>query len=190
MPLSNVEKKYTYAHYLAFPDDERWEIIDGVPYMQSAPTWQHQRISGELFRQISNYLLHKSCEVFASPFDLRLSEEEVIDEDVPNVIQPDLVVICDKSQLKGTGSFGVPSLVIEILSPSTAKTDRLIKFKMYEKSGVKEYWIVEPDLKLVSVFILQDNNRYGRTELYTEIDQVKVSIFPDLVIDLNTVFDF
>jgi len=190
MPLSKEKKKYTFADYLVFPDDERWEIIDGVPYMQSAPTWQHQRISGELFRQISNYLLHKSCEVFASPYDLRLSDEEIKDEDVPNVYQPDLVVICDKSQLKGTGSFGVPSLVIEILSPSTAKNDRLLKFNIYEKFGVKEYWIVEPDMKLVSVFILQDNNRYGRTELYTETDDVKVSIFPDLVIDLYTVFDF
>ena len=101
--------------------------------MLAAPTWQHQRISGELFRQISNYLLHKPCEVFASPFDLRLSDEEVKDEDVSNVYQPDLVVICDKSQLKGTGSFGVPSLVIEILSPSTAKNDRLLKFNIYEK---------------------------------------------------------
>jgi len=190
MPLSKKEKNYTFADYLLFPDDERWEIIAGVPHMQSAPTWQHQRISGELFRQISNYLLHKSCEVFASPFDLRLSDEEVKDEDVSNVYQPDLVVICDKSQLQGTGSFGVPSLVIEILSPSTAKNDRLLKFNMYEKFGVKEYWIVEPDMKLVSVFVLQDNNRYGRTELYTETDHVNVSIFPDLVIDLNTVFDF
>ncbi|KUO76934.1 MAG: hypothetical protein APF81_24730 [Desulfosporosinus sp. BRH_c37] len=190
MPLSKKERKYTYADYLAFPDDERWEIIDGVPYMQSVPTWQHQRISGELFRQISNYLLHKACEVFASPFDLCLLNEEVKDEDVQNVYQPDLLVICDKSQLKGTGSFGVPRLVIEVTSPSTAKNDRLLKFNIYEKFGVKEFWIVEPDMKLVSVFILQDNNRYGRTELYTEKDQVKVSIFPDLVIDLNTVFDF
>lgn len=190
MPLSKAEKKYTYADYLVFPDDERWEIIAGVPYMQSAPTWQHQKISGELFRQISNYLLQKSCEVFAAPFDLRLSDGKLKEEDVANVYQPDLIVICDKSQLKGTGSFGVPSLVIEILSPSTAKNDRLLKFNNYEKFGVKEYWIVEPDMRLVSVFILQNNNRYGRTELYTEIDEVKVSIFPDLTIDLNTVFDF
>lgn len=190
MPLSKEVRKYTYVDYLAYPDDERWEIIDGVPYMQSSPSWQHQSISRELLRQFSNYLLRKSCEVFASPFDLRLSDAEVKDEDVTNVYQPDLVVICDKSKLKGTGYFGIPNLIIEILSPSTAKTDRLLKFNMYEKFGVKEYWIVEPDMKLVSVFILQDNNRYGRPELYTETANVKVSIFPDLVINLDIVFDF
>jgi len=190
MPLSKDVRKSTYADYLTYPDDERWEIIDGVPYMQSAPSWQHQSISRELLRQFSNYLLDKTCEVFASPFDLRLSEVEVADEDVTNVYQPDLVVICDKNQLKGTGYFGIPDLVIEILSPSTAKTDRLLKFNIYEKFGVKEYWIVEPDMKLVSVFILQDNNRYGRPELYTETGDVKVSIFPDLIINLSTVFDF
>jgi len=190
MPLSKELRKQTYADYLTYPDDERWEIIDGVPYMQSAPSWQHQSISRELLRQFSNYLLGKSCEVFASPFDLRLTDSEAADENVTDVYQPDLAVICDKNQLKGTGYFGIPNLVIEILSPSTAKTDRLLKFNMYEKYRVKEYWIVEPDMKLVSVFILQDNSRYGRPELYTETGDVKVSIFPDLIINLNIVFDF
>ncbi|GAB6153123.1 Uma2 family endonuclease [Desulfosporosinus burensis] len=189
MPLSNQVRKYTYADYLTYPDDERWEIIDGVPYMQSAPTWQHQSISRELMLQFGEYLRNSQCQVFAAPFDLRLSDAEVADEDVTNVYQPDLVVICDKSKLKGTGYFGIPNLVIEILSPSTARTDRLLKFNMYEKFGVKEYWIVEPDMKLVSVFILQDNNRYGRPELYTETSNVEVSTFPDLVIDLSIVFD-
>ncbi|MDR3601609.1 MAG: Uma2 family endonuclease [Desulfosporosinus sp.] len=190
MPLSKEVRKQTYSDYLTYPDDERWEIIDGVPYMQSAPTWQHQSISRELLRQFSNYLLQKSCEVFSAPFDLRLSKAEIKDENVVDVYQPDLVVICDKSQLKGTGYSGIPNLVIEILSPSTAKTDRLLKFNMYEKFGVQEYWIVEPDMKLVSVFILQDNNRYGRPELYTETDNVTVSIFSDLIINFSTVFDF
>ena len=94
MPLSKEVRKYTYADYLTFPDDERWEIIDGVPYMQSAPSWEHQSISRELLRQFSNYLLGKSCEVFASPFDLRLTDIDATDENVINVYQPDLVVIC------------------------------------------------------------------------------------------------
>lgn len=84
----------------------------------------------------------------------------------------------------------MPDLVIEIISPSTAKKDRLLKFNRYEKFGVKEYWIVEPDVKLVSVFILQSNERYGRPELYIELNDVKVSILPDLIITLNTVFEF
>ncbi|EHQ91988.1 Uma2 family endonuclease [Desulfosporosinus youngiae] len=191
MSLSKQDRKYTYADYLKFPDDERWEIIDGIPYMQSAPTWQHQGISRELMLQFGEYLRDKQCQVFAAPFDLRLPEVEARynDEDVTNVYQPDLLVICDKSRLKGTGYYGVPSLVIEILSPSTVRIDRLLKFNVYEKAGVKEYWIVEPDTKLVNVFVLQDNSRYGRIELYTENDHVKVSIFPELVIDLSKIFD-
>lgn len=189
MPQLKAEKQCTYADYLKFPNDERWEIIDGIPFMQSAPTWQHQSISRELMLQFGGYLRNSQCQVFAAPFDLRLPKVDEKDEDVTNVYQPDLLVICDKSRLKGTGYYGIPSLVIEILSPSTVRTDRLLKFNLYEKVGVKEYWIVEPDSKLVSVFVLQDNNRYGRTELYTETDHVAVSIFPDLIIDLSKVFN-
>ena len=174
--IAQENKKYTYAEYLTWPEGEKWEIIDGTPFMQAAPTWQHQSISGELFRQISNYLLHKSCQVFASPFDLRLPGTDIQDEDNIDVYQPDLLIVCDKSNLKGTGYYGVPSLVIEIVSPSTARNDKLLKFNMYEKTGVKEYWIVEPDTRLISVFTLQDNNRYGRPELYTENDNSDMKI--------------
>jgi Uncharacterized protein conserved in cyanobacteria len=181
-------KKYTYSDYLSWSGETRWEIIDGTPYMQASPSWQHQALSRELLLQFGGYLHNKSCQIFASPFDLRLPKENEKDENTSNVYQPDLVIICDKSKLKGTGYFGTPSLVIEILSPSTARNDRLLKFNTYEKAGVKEYWIVEPDTKLISVFILQNNNRYGRPEIYTESDNIEVSIFPDLVIDLNKVF--
>ncbi|SDG42293.1 Putative restriction endonuclease [Desulfosporosinus hippei DSM 8344] len=137
MPLSNDVRKYTYADYLLFRDDERWEIIDGIPYMQSAPSWQHQSISRELLRQFANYMLAKPCEVFAAPFDLGLSEAGKEDKDITDVYQPDLVVICDKVLLKGTGYFGVPDLVIEIISPSTAKKDRLLKFNSMKNLELK-----------------------------------------------------
>ena len=158
--------------------------------MQAAPPWQHQSISRELMVQFGEYLRNKTCQVFAAPFYLRLPYENKKDEDITNVYQPDLLVVCDKSKLKGTGYYGVPRMAIEILSPSTARIDRLLKFNMYEKTGVKEYWIVEPDTKLISVFILQDNNKYGRPELYTENDNVKVSVSSDLVIELDKVFHF
>lgn len=191
MPLSQEEKKYTYADYLKFPNEERWEIINGVPYMQSAPTWQHQAVSIQLASQFNDYLKGNPCRVFTAPFDLCIPELDESDEEISNIIsQPDIVVVCEESKLRKTGYFGVPSLIIEISSPSTARNDRLFKFNKFEKAGVKEYWIVEPDTKLVSVFTLQDNNRYGRPELYTELDNVKVSIFPDLVVELTTVFDF
>ena len=178
MSLSTEAKKYTYADYLELQGDERWEIIDGVPYMQSEPTWQHQTM--ELVAQFRNYLSDKECRAFISPFDLRLPKIDEDDEHATMVFQPDILVICDKSKLKGTGYCGTPEVVIEILSPTTERIDRLTKFWAYEKAGVKEYWIVAPDTKIVSVFILQDDNRYGRPELYTEADNVEVSIFPTI----------
>ncbi|WP_234120461.1 Uma2 family endonuclease [Clostridium hydrogenum] len=188
LPIEN--KKYTYAEYLTWPEEEKWELINGEPYMQAAPSWQHQSISRELMLQFGEYLRDKTCQVFAAPFDLRLPCENEKDRDITNVYQPDLLVVYDKSKLKGTGYYGVPDMVIEILSPATARIDRLLKFNMYEKAGVKEYWIVEPDTKLTSVFILQSNNKYERPEIYTENDNVKVSIFSNLVIELEKVFDF
>lgn len=188
MPIPQSDKKCTYADYLTLPENERWEIIDGVLYLQAAPSWQHQSISSELHRQIANYLLNSPCLVFASPFDLRFPEMNEKDEETTFVVQPDITIVCNKEGLKGTGYNGTPSMVIEITSPSTSKSDRLFKFNRYEKAGVKEYWIVEPEVKIVSVFILQDNNRYGRPDVYSEEDQITVSIFPDLTVDLKPVF--
>ena len=189
MPLPKENKKNTYADYITWPENERWEIIDGVPYMQAAPLWQHQSISGEIYRQISNYLIGKPCRVFSSTFDLCLAEYNEGDDDITNVVQPDIVVVCDESKLRKTGYFGVPHLIIEISSISTTRRDRVLKFNKYEKAGVAEYWIVDPDGKYISVFTLQDNRRYGRPEAYTEEDKVPVTVFPDFRVDLKPVFD-
>ena len=189
MPLPQGNKKNTYLDYLSWPANERWEIIDGVAYMQAAPTWQHQALSAAILSQFYNYLSGKSCQVFASPFDLRLPDANEKDEETTFVVQPDIIVVCDKKGLKGTGYYGTPTLVIEISSPSTTRNDKIWKFNRYEKAGIKEYWIVEPDAKFVSVFTLQPNNRYGRPESYTEIDKIIVSVFPDFVVDLAPVFE-
>jgi len=188
MPLPNLEQKYSYADYLTWDECERWEIIDGTPHMQAAPTWQHQAISGELYRQISTYFINKPCRAFIAPFDLCLAELSENDNKINNVVQPDIVIVCDESKLKKTGYFGVPTLIIEVVSPATLRRDRVLKFNMYEKAGVKEYWIVEPEGKFINVFTLQENKKYGRPETYTEENKIQISIFPDLIIDLNIVF--
>ena len=189
MPLSqNINRKCNYQDYLTWPENERCEIIDGRPYMQAAPTWQHQEILLELSRQFANYFQGKPCRVFVSPFDLCIPEFNEDDDDISNVIQPDIVVVCDENKLRKTGYFGVPALVIEITSPTTARRDKLYKFNLYEKAEVKEYWIVEPEQKLISVFLLQENKRYGRPETYTFENKINTSEFPDLEVDLMLVF--
>ncbi len=184
MPLPQEEKRYTYADYLAWPKDERWQIIDGVPYLQAAPSWEHQRILAQVGRQFLNYFLGTPCEAFLAPFDVRLPEGNESDEDTKTVVQPDISVICDKSKLKGTGYFGVPVLVVEILSPSTAAFDKKIKMKKYGKAGVKEVWIIDPSNKIFDVFKL-DGNKYGQPETYSAEDKIEVDIFPELLVDCN-----
>ena len=188
MPLPRENKIYTYEDYLNWPDDERWELIEGVPHMKEAPAWQHQAITFELGRQFGNYLIGKSCKAFTAPFDLIIPDDVFEESKSKNVVQPDLLVVCNMSGLKGTGYFGVPDLIIEVCSPSTIRNDKVLKFNKYEKAGVKEYWIIEPEGKFISIFTLQENKRYGRPEIYTEVDKVKVGVFEDLIVDLELVF--
>lgn len=178
---------YSYADYLTWPEDERWEILDGVPSLQATPSRIHQEISMELARQISNYLQGKPCRVYPAPFSVRLDSEKD-EKDSKNVVEPDISIVCDANKLDEKGCKGAPDMIIEIVSPSSGRVDKVTKFNKYEASGVQEYWIVEPDQKLVSVFLLTTNGRYGRPETYTDEDTIKVSLFPDLLIDLKEVF--
>jgi len=189
MPLSKRERQYTYADYLTYPEGERWEIIDGVSYLQAAPSPIHQGILMELSKQIAVYLTGKPCRIYPAPFCVRLPlGDEQNTREVKNVVEPDISIICDKSKIDDKGCNGAPDMVIEIISPSSIKTDRVVKFNLYEKAGIKEYWIVEPDQKLVSVFQLQKNGRFSRPEMYTDEDIIEVSLFPDLAIELEAVF--
>ncbi|MBI4778090.1 Uma2 family endonuclease, partial [Candidatus Desantisbacteria bacterium] len=122
------EERFTYGDYLKWPDDQRWELIDGVAYdMSPAPSRKHQKVVGELFAQFHSYLKDKSCEVYVAPFDVRLPEVDegvaplAADEEIITVVQPDIVVVCDRDKLDDRGGRGAPDIVIEILSPWTAK---------------------------------------------------------------------
>lgn len=188
-PLKTIYGNYTYADYVKWPEDERWELIDGTAYMSAAPSRRHQEVQVELLRQISNYLLDKPCKVYGSPFDVRLAEEGEDDEKVKDVVQPDITVICDKSKLDDRGCKGSPDLIMEIVSPSTAFMDYIKKLSLYEKKQVKEYWIVHPIDEIVMVYKLNENKKYGRPEIYSKEDNVKVGIFEDLIICLKKVFE-
>jgi len=180
--------KYTYKDYLSWDDDERWELINGQAYnMTPALAPRHQELSGELFRQFSNFLLGKSCKVYPAPFDVRLPDPGESDDDAQNVVQPDISVVCDRSKIDDRGCKGSPDLVIEILSPSTARKDMKEKFLLYERAGVKEYWVVDPSAKTVMIFRQYIDSRFGRPEVYSEEDQVAVGILEGLTIDLGLV---
>lgn len=179
---------YTYADVLAWSEHERWEILEGVPYaMSPAPTILHQEVVGALYRIFANYMQGKACRVFIAPLDVLLTKGQESDEQIQTVVQPDVFVVCDKSKLDKRRCKGAPDLIIEVLSPATARKDRREKFLLYEKHGVKEYWLVEPDSKLITAFILNDG-QYGRPNIYSDEEGMKTSIFADLTVNLTEVF--
>jgi Uma2 family endonuclease len=180
---------FSYRDYQTWDKDQRWEIFRGEAYLMTpAPPRRHQEISVELTRQFSNFLLGKACRVYAAPFDIRLGDSTGKDEDILTVVQPDISVICDPVRLDERGCLGAPDLIVEILSPATSRRDWKDKFSLYEEFGVREYWIVDPAAKTVVVFILGNDGRYGRPEVYTEEDSLPVGLLEGLVIELGPVF--
>ncbi|MFP4017404.1 MAG: Uma2 family endonuclease, partial [Halanaerobiales bacterium] len=138
------DRLYTYGDYLNWSDEKRYELIDGQVYiMTPAPSPRHQKISVELLRQIAMYLFDKECEVFDAPFDVVLPEPDENSEDALTVVQPDILIICDKDKIDKRGCKGAPDFIIEIISPSSGGRDRRDKRDLYEKHGVKEYWLVD-----------------------------------------------
>ena len=183
------EQKFTYQDYLTWSENERWELINGQAYnMTPAPSRRHQEISGQLHTLFNNYLRGKTCRVYAAPFDVRLPQMQESDEQASTVVQPDLVVVCDKTKLDKQGCNGSPDLVVEITSPSTFQKDLKDKFYLYERVGVHEYWIVYPEENTICVFSLTPEGKYSRPEVYTEQDLIEVGIFEDLIIDLSDAF--
>lgn len=182
------ECSYTYEDLLSWDGPVRYELYDGQPMAMASPSDVHQTVSGEIFRQIANYLMGKKCRVFTAPFDVRLFEQPGDNpRTVDTVVQPDLMVVCDPKKIDEHGIRGAPDLVVEILSPSTQRYDRLLKFNRYMRAGVPEYWIVDPDTRSVSVYTLEEDAYHAAT-VYVAGSTVPVSVLEGCVIDLSTVF--
>lgn len=191
MPLPKPKKdsKFTYADYLTWTGDERWELIDGVAYdMTPAPDVNHQVIVGNTYQIISEHLEEKKCRVFLAPIDVRLPESDAADDAVYTVVQPDVVVVCDPEKIEKRGIIGAPDLVVEVLSESTAYKDETEKLNLYERHGVKEYWIVNPGAKYINVFQLKSSGRYSKPLHYRVDETFESSVLPGLVIDCARIF--
>ncbi len=189
MALPAKKEHYTFADILAWEGNERVEIINGEIFLMASPFRVHQEISGELFRQLANFLEGKKCRVYAAPFAVRLFEKDGDNpEDVDTMVEPDITVVCDKDKLDKHGCKGAPDMVIEILSPSTTRHDRFTKFNLYQRAGVREYWIVDPENKSVQVF-LQDGSSFLKIhEDYGREDIAKVNVLDGCFIELSKVF--
>jgi Uma2 family endonuclease len=183
-------RKYTYSDYLAWDDNQRWEIVNGEAYdMSPGPGTAHQLIAAELMRQIANQLEGRPCNALPAPFDVRLPLGEEKEEDIENIVQPDISIICDSSKLDEKGCLGAPDIIIEILSPSSVRRDKLEKFNLYEQAGVKEYWLVSQADKMVEVFTLGETGKYGRPAIYGESSTIPFNTIKDITIDFSKIFN-
>jgi Uma2 family endonuclease len=165
-PALAPDERFTYRHYRTWPDSERWELIDGRAWaMSPAPKRRHQKLSGRLFSKLFTFLEGKPCDVYEAPFDVLFPAGEETDDEVDTIVQPDIAVFCDKSKLTETGARGAPDLVAEVLSPSTSKKDMNEKFNLYEKRGVREYWILDPAAWSIWVYRQTAPNHFDDGEL-------------------------
>jgi Uma2 family endonuclease len=184
-------KRYTYADYLTWMDDKRRELFDGFIHLMSAPSTLHARITHLISWFMETFVRTNEgkCQIFHAPFDVRLPRNNnTADDEIYDVVQPDICVICDLSKIDKRGCIGAPDLIVEVLSSSNLKNDWIRKFNLYEKHGVKEYWIVDPKTKTVYIFILQPDGEYDSGTAYDYTQKAPVHIFEGLEIDLNELF--
>jgi len=174
------EHYYTYEQWLDLDSDAISELIDGQIHLMADPTSRHKEVQSELFRQLANFLHGKPCQAYVAPFGVRLHKNK------DTAYGPDIVVLCDHSKRRERGCEGAPDVIIEVLSPSTEKNDRILKHKEYMHAGVKEYLIVDPINNQVIANRLIDS-KYNTT-VYFETDTAPIQVLNGCEIDLSLVF--
>lgn len=175
---------YTVEDYFALPEEERVELIDGVLYDMAAPEVGHQGIADEIWQVFNLFIKKKKGKCFAitSPLSVQL------DCDNRTMVQPDVLIVCDRSKFQRGIVFGVPDLVVEVLSPSTRKRDLMLKLRKYRAAGVWEYWLVDPKHRQVIVHRFQEN---PQTKFYTFEEKVPVGIFDgECMVDFKEIYDY
>lgn len=187
----DFSKRYSYADYFRWKFQERVELFKGfIHKMSPAPSPKHQAVSIFLSSYFYSLLKGKTSKVFAAPFDVRLPDykKATVDELVFTVVQPDICIVCDPEKIDDRGCIGAPDLVIEILTPGNTRKEMGVKFDLYEESGVKEYWLVEPQDKIILVYILKDGKYIGLKPFIEDV-HISSTLFPDLSFKVSEVFE-
>ena len=177
--------RFTYGDYRQWEGDDRWELIDGEAFdMSPAPSRLHQEVVGGLYSQIRAFLDGHPCRAYVAPFDVRLPEGEELDDAVETVVQPDISVICDASKLDDAGCRGAPDWIVEVLSPQTSVRDQVQKRDLYERHGVREYWIVHPaDRVLTTYRLAEHHSRFAAARVQETRGVTSSQVVADLEVD-------
>lgn len=199
----DFNKKYTYADYLTWDFKERVELIKGKIFkMAPAPDEEHQKVSINLSSEIRFFLKKKKCQVRHAPYDVRLniptetpiskkrrkSAKIISEEEILTVVLPDILVICDASKIDSRGCHGAPDLVVEILSTGNNRVDIVEKFAIYQSAGVPEYWIIHPNEQTVTIYTLNEQNKYIGSKPFGSGETIHSSILKGLEIEAEDIF--
>jgi len=187
----NKIRRISYDEYISIVNssEQRYELIDGEIYLMASPSYNHQIVVNEISGIFYNYFKGKSCRSLTAPLDVKLSGYALKFEEDPNVVQPDLLVICDEENVNEDNKYeGIPSLIVEVLSPSTRSKDMITKLNLYMKSGVAEYWIIDLDKRKITQYSFTKERKLENITEYTEEDTVEANNFTGLKISLEDIF--
>ncbi len=182
------EQRYSYADYLKWDDQRRYEIIDGLVFNMNAPLRVHQEILLATVRRLADFFDNHPCSVFIAPFDVRLAAKSCDDDKIFNVVQPDISVVCDEKKLDERGCIGAPDLVVEVISPATASRDHIQKRRLYETAGVREYWLIDPTNRIVTLYCADTDGNFRSPVTLGDTDIITAETFAGLNIDLAAIF--
>lgn len=173
---------YTYADYRTWPEDVRYELVDGAAFMMApAPSVDHQTLAFEVGRQLGNALDGHPCRVLLAPVDVLLVRANEADDAVDTVVQPDVLVVCDPQKVTPRGIRGAPDWVLEVISPASASHDQIVKLAAYERAGVREYWLAHPSDRVLTIY-RHDGTAYGRPQIVELAGETAIEALPGVTI--------
>ncbi len=178
----DLSKRYTFSDMETWEEPERFELIDGTPFLLASPGVEHEDVSTQLRTVFNEYVRRNrpECRVYGDPAGILLDEGE------RNVVRPDLFVVC-QPMIKNGQMLGVPLFIVEILSKSTASYDVHVKYRLYERYGIREYWVVDPLHQLVQVYHL-NQKEYEFAGQFSKEDVIETKVFEDFGVRLGEIF--
>jgi len=184
--IKRDENKHTYADYLIWSRTYGDELVDGTAYVREppSPSWSHQMIVGEVYRQLAAALEDRSSQVVSAPLDVRLPKSTQEDDQIDTVVQPDVLIVCDPQKIDTRGVCGAPDWLAEVLSPGTTTHDQRVKLPAYERAGVREVWLISPVERTVAIYRLEAG-RYGRATVLELKGKTQLTAVPDVTVDFR-----